>query len=103
MFVVIVSARLSGLRTAFKLNNAGVSYVTLEAMNHVGRHTLSTSLILLTEDSIVKLGAAWIDNSNRLEMYTLSQEFRIKLVKQRAKGVSLYQYIEGNVQSHSYE
>lgn len=94
--VAVIGAGLSGLRAATELHNEGLSYVVLEAMNRVGGKTLSVSASS-NSSALVELGAAWINDSNQSEIYSLADEFGFDLIKQRAEGSSLFQDAAGTV------
>lgn len=95
--VVIVGAGLSGLRAATEIADSGLSYVLLEAMDHVGGKTLS----LPTNNStgLIEMGAAWINDSNQSEMYSLARDFDFNLVIQRCEGNSLVESRSGEIAS----
>ncbi|KAJ4251850.1 hypothetical protein NW762_011147 [Fusarium torreyae] len=96
--VIVIGAGLSGLRAATELHAAGISYVVLEANDRVGGKTLSVP-VNSDGTAFVDMGAAWINDSNQSEMFTLSKEFGFDLVVQKAEGRSLYQDAEGNVKT----
>ncbi|KAL2839271.1 amine oxidase [Aspergillus pseudoustus] len=101
--VVVVGAGLSGLRAAVELETAGLRYVVLEALDRVGGRTLTVPSYPARDNSFIELGAAWINDSNQSEMYSLAKEFGFKLIQQRAEGDSLYQTKSGNVSTIPYD
>jgi monoamine oxidase len=94
--VIIVGAGLSGLRAAREVHNAGLSYIVLEAMDHVGGKTLSVKASS-NGKGVVDMGAAWLNDTSQSAIYGLATEFGFDLVEQRVGGVSLYQDHEGEV------
>ncbi|KAI8723025.1 Amine oxidase [Fusarium sp. LHS14.1] len=94
--VIIVGAGLSGLRAAREVHNAGLSYIVLEAMDHVGGKTLSVKASS-NGKGIVDLGATWLNDTSQSAIYGLAREFGFDLVEQRVGGVSLYQDHEREV------
>ncbi|KAM5341316.1 hypothetical protein ACJ41O_014347 [Fusarium nematophilum] len=94
--VIIVGAGLSGLRAAREVHNAGLSYLVLEAMDHVGGKTLSVKASPGGK-GVVDMGAAWLNDTSQSEIYGLAKEFGFDLVEQRVGGVNLYRDHEGDV------
>ncbi|KAL2691275.1 hypothetical protein Neosp_001656 [[Neocosmospora] mangrovei] len=94
--VIIVGAGLSGLRAAREVHNAGLSYIVLEAMDHVGGKTLSVKASS-NGKGIVDLGAAWLNDTSQSAIYGLAREFGFDLIEQRVGGISLYQDHEREV------
>lgn len=99
--VVIVGAGLSGLRAATEIHDAGLDYVVLEAMDHVGGKTLSVPTTS-NGSAQVDMGAAWINDSNQSEMYALAEKFGFDLIQQRTEGQSLYEDPLGGIQTLPY-
>ncbi|KJK75564.1 hypothetical protein H634G_08928 [Metarhizium anisopliae BRIP 53293] len=99
--VVIVGAGLSGLRAAREIHAAGLKYVVLEAMDRVGGKTLSVPASS-KGTGVVDLGAAWINDTNQSEMYSLAQEFSFDLVKQRDEGDSVVRAPDGKIDKVPY-
>ncbi|KAK3955562.1 hypothetical protein QBC32DRAFT_367603 [Pseudoneurospora amorphoporcata] len=81
--VLIIGAGLSGLRAAVELHKAGLKIAVLERNNHVGGLCHSAS----THDTarITSIG------DTHTEMLSLAKDFKIDLVKQHRKGLSLLQ------------
>lgn len=94
--VVIVGAGLSGLRAAREVHEAGLSYVVLEAMDHVGGKTLSVPAAQGAK-GVIDMGAAWINDTSQSEIYSLAKEFGFDLVEQRTEGNNLYRDEKGEV------
>jgi hypothetical protein len=46
---------------------------------------------------VVDLGAAWINNANQSEIYSLAQDINFVLVQQRAQGYSLTRNQDGQI------
>lgn len=99
--VVVVGAGLSGLRAAREIHAAGLKYVVLEAMDRVGGKTLSVPASS-KGTGVVDLGAAWINDTNQSEMYSLAQEFSFDLVKQRGEGDSVVRAPDGKIDKVPY-
>lgn len=99
--VVIIGAGLSGLRAAKEIHTAGLKYVVLEVMDRVGGKTLSLQASP-NGMGIVDLGAAWINDTNQTEIYSLAQEFRFDLVKQRDEGDSVTRGPDGQIDKVPY-
>ncbi|KAL6364648.1 hypothetical protein LRP88_00618 [Fusarium phalaenopsidis] len=100
--VIIVGAGLSGLRAAREVHNAGLSYIVLEAMDHVGGKTLSVKASS-NGKGVVDMGAAWLNDTSQSAIYGLAKEFGFDLVEQRVGGVSLYQDHEGEMEPDQLE
>ncbi|KAJ4232340.1 hypothetical protein NW759_002728 [Fusarium solani] len=100
--VIIVGAGLSGLRAAREVHNAGLSYIVLEAMDHVGGKTLSVKASS-NGKGVVDMGAAWLNDTSQSAIYGLATEFGFDLVEQRVGGVSLYQDHEGEMEPDQLE
>lgn len=99
--VVIIGAGLSGLRAAKEIHTAGLKYVVLEAMDRVGGKTLSLPASP-NGAGVVDLGAAWINDTNQSEIYSLAQEFQFDLVKQRDHGDSVSRGPDGQIDKLPY-
>ncbi|PHH89831.1 hypothetical protein CDD83_5157 [Cordyceps sp. RAO-2017] len=101
--VVIVGAGLSGLCAARAVHNADLSYVVLEAMDHVGGKILSVPVDPSAKNSgVVDMGAAWINDTSQSEIYGLAREFGFDLVKQRTGGTNLHRDFNGELHQIPY-
>ncbi|RDA93294.1 hypothetical protein CP533_2025 [Ophiocordyceps camponoti-saundersi (nom. inval.)] len=98
--VVIIGAGLSGLCAAREVHKAGLSYVVLEAMDHVGGKILS--LPVNEGGAVVDMGAAWINDTSQSEIYRLAREFGFDLVQQRTGGINLHKDAEGELHRIPY-
>ena len=82
--VVVVGGGLSGLQAAHNVQKAGLSCVVLEARNRVGGKTWSRPV--KDTNSVVDLGAAWINDSNQSRMYSLAKRYGLELIEQLTEG-----------------
>ncbi|RDA88399.1 hypothetical protein CP532_5638 [Ophiocordyceps camponoti-leonardi (nom. inval.)] len=98
--VLIVGAGLSGLCAAKEIHDADLSYVVLEAMDHVGGKTLS--LPVNESGAVVDMGAAWINDTSQSEIYRLAKEFGFDLVQQRTGGINLHKDANGELHRIPY-
>lgn len=92
--VVVVGAGLSGLQTAYLLQQLGYQCHVLEATSRVGGKTK-------TVDSkshgpgVNDVGAAWINDTTQSEMYKLFKRYNIEGEVQLVSGKSVYEIGEG--------
>ena len=66
------------------MQKAGFSCIVLEARNRVGGKTWSQPVN--GTDSVVDVGAAWINDSNESEMYSLAKRYGLELIEQLTEG-----------------
>ncbi|USW55831.1 Putative flavin amine oxidase, YjgF/YER057c/UK114 family, RutC-like superfamily [Septoria linicola] len=98
--VVIIGAGLAGLTAAAQIITSGLSCVVLEARDRVGGRTWSTSVS--TNDGIVDLGAAWINDTNQSRMIGLARKFNLELVEQNTSGNAVLQDAAGQLKHFAY-
>jgi hypothetical protein len=98
--LVVVDAGLSGLRTATLLEQHGLSCMVLEEKDRVGDKTLSLSAS--QQGGKVDVGAAWINDTNQSEMYSLAKQFGFDLIQQRSTGTVIYEGKDGKLISYPY-
>jgi monoamine oxidase len=99
--VIVVGAGLSGLRSAYLLQKAGLSTVVLEARDRVGGKTLTTDRV----DGITirqEYGAAWINDSNQSHIWELARELGITAVLQKSEGKVVAQDLDGSCVEFPY-
>lgn len=84
--VVIVGAGLSGLQAATDVQNAGLSFVVLEAKDRVGGKTQAVKV----GNGVLDVGAAWINDKTQPRMYELYNRFGFEPLVQRAEGDSFF-------------
>jgi len=95
--VAIIGAGLSGLYAAYQLENAGISYVVLEARAQTGGRIISCaggpapSLSGAEAEGRVDLGATWIWPSFQPQLAALTAELDIALIPQAEDGDMLYE------------
>ena len=85
--IIIIGAGLSGLLTAYRLQQAGISYKILEARDRVGGriHTVQGA-----RDTPVELGATWFGQQHK-HLKNLLEEFKIAGYEQFMKGKVYFQ------------
>lgn len=99
--VVIIGAGLSGLTAAHDVLRAGLSCVVLEARDRAGGKTWSHS-ISETDQGIVDLGAAWINNTNQSKAYALAQRYGAEIIEQNTTGLCVLEDESGKTSTFSY-
>lgn len=82
--VIIIGAGLSGLQTAYDLQQAGISCIVLEARDRVGGKLYS--LPVTSRPGIVELGGAWINDVNQPRVTRLAQELGCEFITQNTNG-----------------
>ena len=81
--VIIVGAGLSGLTTAYKLNQSGINCLVLEARNRPGGR-------INTLDGPLEMGATWLGSQHQ-HLQKLLQELDIELFEQFTDGKISYE------------
>lgn len=84
--VLIVGAGLTGLLTAYRLQQLGYNVEILEARDRIGGriHTLQSG------STIVEMGATWF-NESHFNLLELIEEFKVPYFEQFLTGVSYFQ------------
>ncbi|CZT09576.1 related to amine oxidase [Rhynchosporium graminicola] len=98
--VIIVGAGLSGLQAAHDIQQAGLSFLVLEARDRVGGKTWSVPRA--DGKGHVDIGAAWINDTNQAFVYALTQRFRIELLEQNVDGDCIFQDKDGATHAFPY-
>jgi len=89
---IIVGAGLSGLYTAYRLEQAGVNYRVLEARDRLGgRIHCTTRPLPGGEVARYDLGPAWVWPQLQPLIAELAQELKVPLFPQRVQGDGLYE------------
>jgi len=99
--VLIVGAGLSGLQSALTIDQAGLTYLILEARDRIGGKTLT---LRARGTGAVKsdLGAAWINDSNQSRMWALSNDLCLQTYVQNISGDVVVQDLDGGVVKFPY-
>lgn len=98
--VIIIGAGLSGLYTAWRLQQKKQDVVLLEARERTGGRILS-SCIDDQGDACVDLGPAWLWPQLQPRLQQLITEFDVKLFKQFTSGEILYEQNASIIERHS--
>jgi monoamine oxidase len=98
--VVIVGAGLSGLKAAYDIQQAGLSFVVIEARDRVGGKTWSVDP--LGDGKVVDIGAAWINDTNQSEIYALAKSLGLELTVQNTVGNIIQQDLTGELSLFEY-
>lgn len=96
--VVVIGAGLSGLRTALRLQAAGLSCAVVEAIDRVGGKTL-TLPSKKNGPGVNDLGAAWINDTTQSEIYKLAQRYGLQGEIQMDQGNDVWEHGDGVVLS----
>lgn len=98
--VVVVGAGLSGLQTAYDLQQAGISCVVVEARDRVGGKTWSIEPV--GDGKVVDLGAAWINDTNQGRVHALTRKFGLATVIQNTTGMVVQEDLNGSKSTFKY-
>ncbi len=100
--VLIVGGGLSGLHTAYELNNLGIDFKLLEARNRLGGRILSHNLNNTSYNSAlaaIDLGPSWFWPSQvRIKNLLHKLKLTDKVFSQASTGDTLYENAQGSVQ-----
>lgn len=104
--MVVVGGGISGLRTAYKVQEAGLSSIVLEARDRVGGKLLAAEVPGQVEGEgkkgAIGLGGAWINDSNQPRAYSLAQRLGLDLIEQATDGDCIAQQSNGAVLRFQY-
>ncbi|KAI1627832.1 putative mao-B [Exophiala viscosa] len=98
--VVVVGGGLSGLKTAYDLQRAGVSCVVVEARDRVGGKTWSVDPT--GQGKFVDVGAAWINDTNQSKIYELAKFLKLEMVMQKTDGNIIQEDLGGGLGVFEY-
>lgn len=76
--------------------NAGLSYLVLEARDRVGGKTLSQPLA--SGKGLVDLGAAWLNDVTQFKIYALAKKYGSESVVQPSEGDGILEDTSGTIQ-----
>ncbi|CAH0042585.1 unnamed protein product [Clonostachys rhizophaga] len=91
--VVVVGGGFSGLKSAYDLQQSGLSTVVLEAKEVIGGR--SRSIKRQSGDGIIELGATWINNTTQPRVTALVDKFGLDTAVQYTAGDSVFQGPDG--------
>lgn len=97
--VLIVGAGLSGLQAAVDLHKAGLKVKVLEARDRVGGKTFSKPV---AGSGVHDVGAAWINDTNQSQMFSLAKRYGLDLVVQNTDGDIIVDEGIGKLKRHPY-
>lgn len=104
--MVVVGGGISGLRAAYKVQEAGLSSIVLEARDRVGGKLLVVEVPDQVEGGGKKggidLGGAWINNSNQSRAYSLARRLGLDLIEQATDGDCIVQQSNGTTLRFQY-
>lgn len=100
--VLILGAGLAGLSAAHRIHTSSphLKILILEARDRVGGRTYSQPLP--SNEGIIDLGAAWINDTNQSRMFELAQRFCAELIEQNTKGDVVLQNVDGGLMKFAY-
>ncbi|KAH7312717.1 amine oxidase [Stachybotrys elegans] len=93
--VIIIGGGFSGLMSAYRLQQAGLTTVVLEAKNAIGGRSRSQRLGNGT--GIIEMGATWINNITQPKVYALTELFGLETTPQYVEGDFIFQGVDGHV------
>lgn len=85
--ILIIGAGLSGLVTAFRLQQRGIPFTILEARSRIGGRIHTT---FGNDDCPTEMGATWFNSSHR-DLRELLDELKINYFEQFMTGTTFYQ------------
>jgi monoamine oxidase len=91
--VVVVGGGFSGLKSAYDLQQSGLSTVVLEAKETIGGR--SRSINRKSGEGIIELGATWINNTTQPRVTALVDKFGLDTAVQYTAGDSVFQGPDG--------
>uniref|UniRef100_A0A8H7NQJ8 Amine oxidase n=1 Tax=Bionectria ochroleuca TaxID=29856 RepID=A0A8H7NQJ8_BIOOC len=91
--VVVVGGGFSGLKSAYDLQQSGLSTVVLEAKEAIGGR--SRSINRKSGEGIIELGATWINNTTQPRVTALVDKFGLDTAVQYTAGDSVFQGPDG--------
>lgn len=99
--VVIIGAGLAGLQAATKAQQAGLSFIIVEARDRVGGKTWSHP-ISGDNHAVVDLGAAWMNDVNQSKVYELAKNFGAEMLEQNTTGLCVLEDANGECSPFEY-
>ena len=87
--VIVVGAGLSGLQTAYELQQSGISCLVLEAQDRLGGRLRSVPCA--GGRGVADFGGAWIDAASQPRTVNLVRGLGIEMVEENVKGESVLQ------------
>ena len=98
--VVVIGAGLAGLTAATEIQRRGLSCIVVEARDRVGGKTWSQSVS--TNDGVVDLGAAWLNDVNQLKVYALAKRYGAEILEQNTTGRAVLEDEQGKCSTFEY-
>lgn len=92
---IVVGGGFSGLAAAYKLHQAGLTPLVLEASGRVGGKSRTQKL--KSGPGLIELGATWINNVTQPKVFELTEVFGLDTIIQYVEGVEVAQYLDGSI------